>query len=264
MDGRTIGAGPAELVCHCLLVELPGRLVLVDTGFGRGDVDHPVPRLHPFYLGLLRPRLAGAQTAAARIRQLGLSPAEVTDIVLTHLDFDHAGGIEDFPRARVHVLERELQAACRRRGFVARGRYRPMQWDGSVAWEPYGVEGEPWFGFSAVRDLKGLPPEILMVPLAGHTAGHAGIAIDTGPSWLLHAGDAYFFHEEMNPEQPRCPIGLRGYQALMEVDRQARLANQHRLRRLVRDHGGAVRVFCAHDRHDLDRLRNVRSYQAAA
>jgi glyoxylase-like metal-dependent hydrolase (beta-lactamase superfamily II) len=51
-------------------------------------------------------------------------------------------------------------------------------------------------GFEAVRDLDGLPPEILLVPLAGHTWGHSAVAIDTGDGWLLHAGDAYFFRGE--------------------------------------------------------------------
>src|SRR2546429_4224699 len=52
--------------------------------------------------------------------------------------------------------------------------------------------GEPWFGFRAVRDLPGLPPEILVIPLPGHTRGHIGVAVDTGAGWLLHAGDAFY------------------------------------------------------------------------
>jgi glyoxylase-like metal-dependent hydrolase (beta-lactamase superfamily II) len=97
--------------------------------------------------------------------------------------------------------------------------------------------------------LEGLPPEILLVPLAGHTWGHAGVAVDTGNGWLLHAGDAYFFRGEMG-ETYRCPPGLAGYQRLMEVDRAARLANQARLRALAR--GGDVRIVSAHDPVELE------------
>jgi glyoxylase-like metal-dependent hydrolase (beta-lactamase superfamily II) len=71
--------------------------------------------------------------------------------------------------------------------------YRPKQWDEVQHWKYYAPGGEPWFGFEAVRDLEGLPPEILLIPLAGHTRGHAGIAIKTADGWLLHAGDAYFY-----------------------------------------------------------------------
>jgi hypothetical protein len=40
---------------------------------------------------------------------------------------------------------------------------------------------------------------------------------------------------------------MRGYQRMMEVDRDARLSNQQKLRRLSLDHGNEVRIFCAHD-----------------
>jgi glyoxylase-like metal-dependent hydrolase (beta-lactamase superfamily II) len=128
-----------------------------------------------------------------------------------------------------------------------------MQWASGTDWQTYRPEGEKWFGFSAVRSLVGLPPEVLLVPLTGHTRGHAGVAVqDRDGGWLLHAGDAYFYRGELDPDAPRCPPGLRAYQALMEVDRRARLANQRRLRELVRTQGAAVRVISAHDPVEFD------------
>src|SRR5689334_9879688 len=44
--------------------------------------------------------------------------------------------------------------------------------------------GEPWNGVPAVRQLSGLPPETLALPLHGHSRGHAAIAVDTGRGWL--------------------------------------------------------------------------------
>ena len=109
------------------------------------------------------------------------------------------------------------------------------------------------------RELKGLPPEILVVPLPGHTAGHAGIAVLQGEKWLLHAGDAYFYRDEMDPRGYRCTPGLRFYQWFMETDRRLRLENQRRLRDLVRDHGQAVRVFCAHDAVEFEQLSRTQA-----
>src|SRR5207245_5655496 len=40
-------------------------------------------------------------------------------------------------------------------------------------------------------------PDILMIPLPGHTLGHCGIAVRAKDKWLLHAGDAYFFHGQL-------------------------------------------------------------------
>lgn len=256
MDGASPGLGPARLVCHCLLIETGAGLVLVDTGLGMRDARFPHPRLSRFYRALLRPRLDLEETARRQVQRLGFEPADVRHILLTHLDFDHAGGLEDFPFATVHVLEAELAAAQRRYGPVARGRYRPMQWDEEPDWKPHPIGGgEPWFGFDAVRDLPGLPPEILLVPLVGHSWGHTGVAIDTGDGWLLHAGDAYFFRGEIGSTKRRCPPGLRAYQRLMEVDRQARLHNQDRLRRLSLEQRGRVRILSGHDAMEFERMR---------
>lgn len=249
-DGYSSGLS-AHLVCHCLLIETNAGLVLIDTGYGTQDVDHPRERLSDFFLALNRPQLRPEETAVAQVRRLGFDPADVRHIVVTHLDFDHAGGIEDFPNARIHVTAREKEVADERRGgaFVSRKRYRPQQWDTVANWSLYPLGGgERWFGFDAVRDLDGLPPEILLVPLAGHSWGHAGIAVqeDVG-RWLFYAGDAYFHNAEIGGERRTCPPGLRGYQRMMQVDAESRLVNQRRIRALSTERSGAVRIFCAHD-----------------
>ena len=258
MDGRKGAKGPALLSCHCLLVELGERLVLVDTGYGVQDVRHPRARLSPLFLDVLcRPRLYEQQTALRQLEKLGYRAEDVTDVVLTHLDFDHAGGLDDFPRARVHMLASEKAAALAQRSWLDRARFRPMQWVSSLTrWRTYAANGERWYGFEAARGLDGLPPEILLVPLIGHTHGHAGVAIqrDAG-SWLLHTGDAYFYRGEMDVARTRCPAGLRFYQWFMEVDREKRLMNQQRLRELVRDRGREVQVFCAHDIVEFERMK---------
>ncbi len=80
----------------------------------------------------------------------------------------------NFPKTRIHVIAREKEVADERRDgmFVSRKRYRPQQWDTIANWSVYPLGcGERWFGFDAVRDLEGLPPEILLLPLARHTWG---------------------------------------------------------------------------------------------
>jgi glyoxylase-like metal-dependent hydrolase (beta-lactamase superfamily II) len=245
-DGFSKGL-TARLVCHCLLVETNQGLVLIDTGFGLRDVKSPYSRLSPFFIHFNGIQFDRKYTAIAQVERLGFSARDVRHIVLTHLDFDHAGGLEDFPEATVHVMQTEIEAAQERRGFIASQRYRPDLWDEVKRWKYYSAGGEPWFGFEAVRDLDGLPPEILLIPLAGHTRGHAGIAIKTPEGWLLNAGDAYFYRHEMDSDQRRCTPGMRFYQSMMEVDREARLHNQARLRALSCDRSNGVRLFCSHD-----------------
>lgn len=252
-DGFSRGL-TAHLVCHCLLVETAQGLVLIDTGFGVRDIESPYSRLSPFFIHFNNIQFDRQYTAIAQVEKLGFSASDVRHIVLTHLDFDHAGGLEDFPEATVHLMQAEIDAARDRHGFITRRRYRPGQWDEVKRWKYYAPGGEPWFGFEAVRDLDGLPPEILLIPLVGHTRGHAGVAINTPEGWLLHAGDAYFYRHEMGSEQRRCTPGLRAYQWMMEVDRKARLLNQDRLRSLSLARSQDVTLFCSHDAVELQAL----------
>ena len=259
-DGRS--AGPlGHLVCHCLLIETDRHgLVLVDTGYGLRDVAHPHgrhPRIPRAFRALLNIRLREEDTAVRQLDALGFRADDVRHIVLTHLDFDHAGGLEDFPHAAVHLMADEYDAArARPRGWVTRQRYRLPQWDGVTDWRRHRADGgEPWFGFEAVRELDGLPPDVLLVPLPGHTWGHAGVAVAGPDGWLLHAGDAYFYRGEVRGAERRCTPGLRAYQRMMEVDRDRRLANGERVRRLSVEQGGEVTVLCAHDAAEWEAAR---------
>jgi glyoxylase-like metal-dependent hydrolase (beta-lactamase superfamily II) len=254
-DGVSHGL-TAQLVCHCLLVETDRGLVLVDTGFGTRDVEHPYERLSPLFIYVNNIQFERRLTALEQLRMRGCSPRDVRHIVLTHLDFDHAGGLEDFPGATVHVLQEEADAARTRHGFIGKRRYRPEQWDEVRNWRFYGRGGERWFGFDAVRDLDGLPPEILMIPLPGHTSGHAGVAIETAEGWLLDAGDVYFYRHEMDPEPSRTP-GVAAYERLMAVNIEEHFHNQDRVRRLANDQDARMRIFCSHDPVELEALQRL-------
>lgn len=254
MDGVSLGALRGRLTSHCLLVEARDALVLVDTGYGLRDVHDPRGRLAAFFLALNKPELREEMTAVRQIEALGFDPRDVRHIVLSHLDFDHAGGLDDFPHAAVHMLADEEAAAHARATPLDRMRYRPQQWGTRDNWRTYPLSrGEPWMGFDCVRDLEGLPDDVLLVPLIGHTLGHAGIAVQGDDGWLLYAADAYFYHAEMDARSPSCTPGLRFYQTMMEKDRAQRLQNQERLRALG-TRAGEVRVFCAHDRVEFERL----------
>ena len=259
-----------HMICHCLLIETNDGLVLVDTGIGLGDIASPRERLGAGFVAGLRPALDPKETAVVQVEALGFSAADVRHIVPTHLDLDHAGGLSDFPDAQVHIYRPEHAAAMERATRVERERYRTAQLAHGPRFRTYDAAGEPWFGFECVRQLEGLPPEILIVPLTGHTRGHAAIAVrassgaagsDDAPwsqrsgGWLLHAGDAYFYRGEMDPNRRTCPVGLELFQRAVAMDDEKRVANQERLRALVRDHARDVRVFCAHDDVELDRAR---------
>lgn len=245
---------PGEaMVCHVLLLETGSHLVLVDTGFGTADVRDP-RRLGPVRhaIGTV---LREEETAIAQIRALGLDPADVADIVLTHGDLDHAGGISDFPGAQVHLLADEHVAIHRRRGLLESQRYRPAQW----AHHPR-VTGHPpgertWRSFERIVDLSEVAAGMLLVPLPGHTAGHAGVALPIAGGWLLHAGDA--FHSPSSLEQGRNRPDVHLRQGALAHDGPALRRTQRALSALAGRED--LQIINSHDRGLWEASRSGRT-----
>jgi glyoxylase-like metal-dependent hydrolase (beta-lactamase superfamily II) len=97
----------------------------------------------------------------------------------------------------------------------------------------------------------------MLIPLVGHTRGHSGVAVRQSDGWLLHCGDAYFHHRQLAAQQARAPIGLGVFEVLAGTLGRARVENLERLRTLHAEHGDRVRMFCAHDPHELARFATV-------
>ncbi|MEO3745212.1 MBL fold metallo-hydrolase [Plantactinospora sp. B5E13] len=244
------GPAPAPAVNHCLLVETDSAgLVLVETGLGLDDVRNPGGSLDAGWVEMVQPVLDEEETAVRQLARLGYSPDDVRHILVTHLDVDHCGGLPDFPDARVHVLAAELDAALAEAPSL---RYRPAHWAHGPKWVTYPTgPGPDWYGFTSIQP-EGLPPEIRLIPLGGHTVGHTGVAVRDGDRWLLHCGDAYYYHRELDRDHHPHPM-LDIVQCRSEVHHDLRLGTQARLRELVRDHGNEVSVFSAHDPWELSR-----------
>lgn len=245
-----------RLVCHCLAVELSSGLALIDTGFGSADVADPKRRLGAPFCAVAAPLCLQEETALAQLLRLGFAAPDVRHILPTHLDLDHVGGIADFPDAAVHLLAREHHAALARVTTAERRRYREKPW-ADAHLQICQPGGETWFGFESVRPLAGSQDEVLLIPLYGHTRGHAGVAVRTGQGWLLHAGDAYFSHGEIHANPLTCPLGLTLFQRAVQLDATQRLHNRARLRELVRTHGSEVTVVCAHDPFEFDTMSGI-------
>lgn len=240
-DGVSPLRGPAALPCRCLLLEHPQEgLVLVDTGFGLRDAAEP-GRIAAAMRWSDRPTLSPDAAAITQLRRAGLEPRDVRHIVMTHLDFDHAGGLDDFPWATIHVSALEAAAARAQDGVKARQRWRPAQL--AAAMQEHATQGPGWFGFAT---LGGLPDGLLLVPLPGHSPGHCGVAIRHGNGWLLHAGDAVFMHGELEAAGHAPPLA-RAYEAVMQSSAAQRHASADALRALHRAHPADVAIICTHD-----------------
>ncbi|MBE3066096.1 MAG: MBL fold metallo-hydrolase [Chloroflexi bacterium] len=171
----------------CLLVETNEGPVLVDTGLGLHDYALP-SKLLRFYIADFGIQMNPERAAIHQLIQFGWKAEDVRHIVMTHLHFDHAGGLPDFPNAWVHVYRPEYDAMRLGRSLKERLAYNPTDFAHSPQWIFHGEPDEKWFDFDAIRlDFK---PEMYLIPLTGHTPGHCGVAIRDRGGWLFHAADA--------------------------------------------------------------------------
>ena len=163
-----------RLAMRCLLLEGHGRRVLVDDGIGY--------KFPARYVDIYRIQ-HGEHTLERALSGCGLVPADVTDVVLTHLHFDHAGGstrceggrlVPALPNARYHVQERNLANARdpspRERASYLPENFEPLAeagvldtWDGA---------GSPW-------------PGLEVFTFDGHTRGQQGVRV-AGPEGTLY------------------------------------------------------------------------------
>ncbi len=242
-----------HMVAHCLLLETErDGLILIDTGFGTRDVSGQTSLSGPFK-NLVGPKLDHAETALAQILALGFRADDLRHIVVTHLDLDHAGGMVDFPHAKVHLHAREHAAAMARSHFKERERYLRAHWSHGPKWEVYSEDGDTWRGLPAIVTLRGVEADVGLLPLHGHTRGHSGVLAKAPDArWLVHAGDAYFHRGTL--DGTGTPFGFAMFERATQMDAAKRRASIGALRQLRHSYAD-VDVFSAHDPIEYEALR---------
>ena len=164
------------------LVRNEERAVLVDTGFTakmaiRGRV-------------LLR-------TPAEGLALIGAKAAEIRDVIITHLHNDHVGTFYDFPNARFHLQDKEMEYVTGRhmRHNIFR---RPYEIDEVTAMIRKVYENRVVF-----HNGEGeVAPGISVHHIGGHTMGLQSVRVHTKRGWVVLASDASHYYEHF--EKDRC------------------------------------------------------------
>lgn len=206
LDGET---GTLRYPVPVFVIEHPLGLVAVDAGL-HPDLSTGSERLGPLD-GPFRVQLPsdGTGTVGAQFTSAGLDPAEIRQVIVTHLHFDHVGGLVELPNARIVVQAAEW-AARNDELMVSSGAYNPD--DIAHDHDRLEVEGD--------HDLFG-DGTITCLLTDGHTAGHQSVRVRTEKNTFVICGDCCYLRRTLlNEHLP--PFGVNRERQLAAVRRMAR------------------------------------------
>jgi len=148
-----------ELGMRCLLIETENRLILIDTGIGNKNKDHFIRYFSPKDSHLL----------VDNLKHKGFSTSDITDVILTHLHFDHAGGavslnennllFPTFPKATywsnsIH-WESAVYPNIKEAPSFIKDNFIPLQTAGQLKFIPYSDSDYPFIPGLVIRLVHG-------------------------------------------------------------------------------------------------------------
>ena len=165
------------------LIRNAARTVVVDTGFTRE-------------VGEARKRIF-LRSPAEGLALLGVTAADVKDVIITHMHYDHVGTFRDFPSAQFHLQDEEMAFATGRPMRHTRFRH-------SIEVEDVVGMVRLVFGDRVTfhRGDAQLAPGLSVHHIGGHTPGLQSVRVMTQRGWLVLASDATHYYEHF--ENDRC------------------------------------------------------------
>ena len=179
----------------CWAIEHPDGIVMVDSGeSSRAGKPGYQPGWDLYGRFAVRFSVTPEQEAGPQLKALGLDPADVRWVVMTHMHGDHAGGLSHFPSSEIVMSEREAAAALARTGPL--NGYHNKHYPEWLAPRRLSFDSGPWESFDASSALTG-DGAVRIVPTPGHTNGHLSVAVDDGDEIVLLAGDTTYLERTL-------------------------------------------------------------------
>jgi N-acyl homoserine lactone hydrolase len=177
----------------CFVVEHPGAgPFLIDTGMAPAVAQEGARALGRLPGLAFTVTMQESWASPARLAALGLDPLGIRLVVMTHLHFDHAGAVAEYPHATFVVDEAEWEAAAS--GGLTKGYVRSLI-DHPFAWLTVDFGGRDvasFASFGRTLDLFG-DGSVRLLATPGHSRGHMSVLLRLASGGeLLIAADAAF------------------------------------------------------------------------
>ena len=206
------------LMASCYLVRNGDRYLLWDTGLDGAIAGKPRDKDGSLLKQKLVPQLA----------RIGVRPADVDFVGISHYHYDHTGQVADFPSATL---------------LTGKG-----DWEVIKVWKPAEPRFRHWLsGGGKVEPLAGDKDvfgdgRVTILAMPGHTEGHQALLVRLASGPVLISGDQYHFTEN------RQVGGVPGF----NVDRADTLASHDRFEKLARN--VKAKVIIQHEPDDVAKL----------
>lgn len=210
---------PHDLDYFIWVIRNETQTILVDTGFDRGEGDR---RDRPIFL-----------EPAQALADIGIAPESIDTAIITHLHYDHAGSLDHFPNARLHLQEAEMVYAtgpcmCHpvlQKPFTAEHVCQMVRrvYDGKVVFH----DGEAT-----------VAPGVTVHQVGGHSRGLQVVRVETAHGPLVLASDAAHFYENYETRNP-FPLVVDVEDMLNGFDLLTKLAGERAL--IIPGHDPLVR-----------------------
>ena len=187
--------------------------VLVDTAFHASVAAQPAANLGRLMARLSRARVDPDKTITAQLRERGIDARQLGTVILTHLHFDHASGIAEYPAATFVLSEREWEAASTDDRPTLRG-YHPAHFDYLFDYRTVDFDGptiSSYASFGRTFDLFG-DGSLRLAFTPGHSAGHCAVIARLRDRDFVIAGDSIYTYAQLEgADPPPQPVDMHNW-----------------------------------------------------
>lgn len=211
----TIAQGSFSFSCY-LVQTSDGKNILIDSGLPSGDFPAPP--------GMSIPAPTIGKNAIEQLAMIGLQPADITMLIATHFDPDHAGHNDEFPNAEIIVQRQHLEVAQGGNPRFARSR---SHWD------------LPASRYRLVEGDTELLPDLELIETSGHVLGHQSVLVrlpETGA--VLLTIDAAAMQQDFTPDRELSELDADGERAVASTRKLLDIAQCEHVALVIFSHDG--------------------------